>query len=909
MNKYDTIANEQLLLKIEQLEAQVSELQKSKRESQNWLENSPVCTKIIDLDFNLQYMSRAGIDALKIDDISQYYNKPYPIHFFDNDVKEKIRSSLHDVKKSNKTVNLEAALQDINGDSNWFYNSFVPIYNKQNVLDYILVVSVDVNDRKITEHNLAESEARFDLAMNASKDGIYDWNLITNEVYYSPVWKKMLGYEDYELPNNFSIWEKLTNAEHVERSWEIQQEVINKKRDRFEMEFKMKHKDGHWVDVLSRAEVIFDKKGNAVRMIGTHVDITESMAVKHEVLKTKQFYENILERVQDGIWVSDESGIIYYANQATANIAGVSKSEIEGNHIFKDFPKETTIDFSYYYNKAKEEKKPVWYEVEIKTLGDRNSCQNGWLIPLYKDNKFSGIICTTRDITERRLAEVNIRKLSTAVEQSPSIIVITDLKGNLEYVNPKFTKITGYSFNEVIGENPRILKSGNHDGEFYKDLWKTANSGEVWRGQFQNIKKNGELFWETASISTISNEDGKITNYLKIGEDITQQKQTEIDLKEALDKALESDRLKSAFLANMSHEIRTPMNGILGFVNLLSVPNLSSSKVLEYSAIISRSSQRLLSTINDIIDISKIEAGEMHILRNKVSVNNMLDELLKFHKNEAEGKGLKLFSKPYLNNNESVIITDSVKLHSILTNLIKNAIKYTKYGIITFGYIIKNNFIEFYCDDTGIGIPEDRIHAIFNRFEQADIEDRMVFEGSGLGLAISKAYVELLDGKIHVESVQFKGSIFKFTIPYSPVYPSKSQEDKVKIINKTDSDISGISLLIVEDDDISVKYLNTILDSSLKEIIIAENGLEAVEKCKNMPHLDFILMDVKMPMMDGYEATKEIRKFNKNVIIIAQTAYAMPGDKEKALKAGCNEYITKPINKMALIELINTLMP
>ncbi len=906
MNKEDNTTKEQLLLKIKQLESQVSELQESKRESQNWLENSPVCTKIIDLDFNLQYMSTAGVDALKIKNINDYYGKPYPIHFFNDDIKGLIKSKLLEAKNSNKTVTLEAPLQDINGDSNWFHNSFVQIYNKQNKIDYLLVVSVDINDRKIAETKLLESRERFDLAMNVSKDGIYDWNLVNNDIYYSPAWKKLLGYEDHELANDFSVWEKLTPKKDIERSWKVQQALINKKIDRFEVEFQMKHKDGHWVDILSRAEAIFDANGKAIRMVGTHVDITESKGVEQEVIQTKQFYENILEAVQDGIWVTNENDIIYYANEATSAIAGVPKKDIVGKYIFTDFPVETNGDLISYYQTAKEEKIAVWYELKIETLGKRESYQNGWLIPLYQDNKYSGIICTIRDITKRRHAEVDVIKLSTAVEQSPSIIAITDIKGNLEYVNPQFTETTGYSNIEAIGKNPRILKSGNHSVAFYKELWKTANSGKVWRGQFQNRNKNGQLFWESASISAIYNKSGKITNYIKIGEDITQQKQTEIDLKEALDKALQSDKLKTAFLANMSHEIRTPMNGILGFVNLLSDPSLSSSKVQEYSSIISKSSKRLLSTINDIIDISKIEAGEMHILRNEVSVNNMLDELLKFHKVEAEDKGLKLISKPELGNHESVIITDCVKLHGILTNLIKNAIKYTKYGIITFGYTLKNDFIEFFCDDTGIGIPENRIHAIFNRFEQADIEDVMVYEGSGLGLAISKAYTEILGGQICVESVQFKGSNFKFTIPFEPVYEI-IEKPKVELIEKENSNLSNLNLLIVEDDEVSAEFLQTILESDFNNIYFAVNGIEAVQKCKDMAELDLILMDVKMPKMGGYEATREIREFNKDIIIIAQTAYAMQGDMEKALDAGCNEYITKPVNQKALNKLINKL--
>jgi PAS domain S-box-containing protein len=1032
---------------------------------------------------------------------------------------------------------------------------------------------------------LKESEERFELAMNATKDGLFDWNLVTNEIYYSPGWKSMLGYKDDELPNDFSVWEKLTKPEDVEESWKIQKEVISKQRDRFEIEFKMKHKDGHWVDILSRAEAVFDENGKAIRMVGTHVDISErkheekilavelklfEYAINHseqellqkfldeaeeltgseigfyhyveddqesislqtwssntlnsmckglgeatrhypiskagvwidcikerkpvihndysslahkkglpeghapiirelvvpvirgsqimavfgvgnkktdynqadvksvqrladvawetafrkqteenlkntfdispsiickanvdtgyfmeanqavtrilgytleeftskpiveiihpddrqktayeiseqlkgrettffenrylckdgsykwmawhstkadkngivtaiasdinerkmieqEIVETKQFYENIIEGVQDGIWVTDKNDVIFYANSAMEKIAGVPREQIQGNNILKDLPEETIGEFSNYYKQAKKEKKPVWYDIKIKTPAKKDVCQNGWLIPQYQNEAFNGIICTVRDISERKKAEGVVRKLSTAVQQSPYLIVISDTAGNLEYVNPKFTELTGYRSSEAIGANPNILKSGKQDSVFYKEMWETIKSGKVWRGQFQNKKKNGELYWEAASISAILNESGDIINFIKFGDDITLQKNIETKLQIALEKALESDRLKSAFLANMSHEIRTPMNGILGFINLLNAPNLSKNQIDKYSDIINKSGERLLNTINDIIDISKIEAGQMVVSTTETSIYNVLDELYSFHSSEANQKGLSLILEPSLTNGPVDIITDDYKLHGILTNLIKNAIKYTKKGSVTFGYSVKENFIEFFVEDTGIGIPKDRLQAIFNRFEQADIEDRSVFEGSGLGLAISKAYAEMLRGEIFVESEEGKGSRFTFTIPYVKTI-KKETEQIPESIDNDPARIKNLNLLIVEDDDVSSELLKASLQGLFKEIIFVDNGKDAIETCRNKPELDLVLMDIKMPIMNGYDATTEIRKFNKDLVIIAQTAYAFLGDKEKAIEVGCNDYITKPINKVLLLEIIN----
>ena len=267
---------------------------------------------------------------------------------------------------------------------------------------------------------------------------------------------------------------------------------------------------------------------------------------------------------------------------------------------------------------------------------------------------------------------------------------------------------------------------------------------------------------------------------------------------------------------------------------------------------------------------------------------------------------MSLFIEPSNTTEKLNVTTDAHKLHGILTNLIKNAIKYTDKGEITIGYFLKENCVEFNIKDTGIGIPKNRITSIFNRFEQADIEDSRVFEGSGLGLAISKAYITMLGGTISVQSTEGEGSIFTFTIPHTQKIKkeSASLHNTVKFNN---SIIKNLNLLIVEDDIVSSYFLETILNEEFKKITVVDNGKKAIEYCKNNSEVDLILMDIKMPILNGYDATIEIRKFNKEVLIIAQTAYAMPGDKEKAMEVGCDEYVVKPINKDFLLKTIDTL--
>ena len=393
-----------------------------------------------------------------------------------------------------------------------------------------------------------------------------------------------------------------------------------------------------------------------------------------------------------------------------------------------------------------------------------------------------------------------------------------------------------------------------------------------------------------------------------------ERKKTENDLKLALLKAQQSDRLKRAFLSNMSHEIRTPLNGMLGFVDLLSDSTYDNSEKREFTGIIKKSSVRLMNTIDDIIDISKIEAGEINVSNSKMSLNKLLDELFDFFHPDATAKGISLICKKALPDKQDIVSTDNHKLHGVFVNLIKNALKFTKKGKIEFGYLIKTNIdyteIEFFVIDSGIGIPLDRQNAIFNRFEQADIEDTQVFEGSGLGLAISKAYVEMLGGNIRVESKENRGSTFAFTIPYDISLKTKNviPKSKTEVFNSDNYVYNNLNVLIVEDDEASNLFFRVLFKNIFNSILFAKNGKEAVDAFKNNPNIDLILMDIKMPVMNGYLATKEIRKISSDVIIIAQTAFALEGDRAKSLEAGCNDYITKPVTKKKLFDLISMLI-
>ena len=385
-------------------------------------------------------------------------------------------------------------------------------------------------------------------------------------------------------------------------------------------------------------------------------------------------------------------------------------------------------------------------------------------------------------------------------------------------------------------------------------------------------------------------------------------KQADEELIIAKEHAVESDHLKSAFLANMSHEIRTPMNGILGFAGLLKEPGLTGEEQNRYISIIEKSGVRMLNIINDIVSISKIESGQMEISISETNIKDQIEFVYVFFKPEAERKEIQICLKECVPPIKTIIRTDREKLYAILTNLVKNAIKFTREGSIEIGYEQKGKFLEFFVKDSGEGIHQEHMEIIFERFRQGSESLTRNYEGAGLGLSISKSYVEMLGGKIWVESELGKGSAFYFTIPYSPRVKEKRVFNSILPGDGGENyQFKKLKILIAEDDETSAMLLSMTIKIFGKEILSVRTGVEAVEACRNNPDLDLILMDIKMPVMDGYTATRQIRQFNKEVVIIAQTAFGLSGDRRKALEAGCNDYIPKPFNKAALMVILHEL--
>jgi len=563
----------------------------------------------------------------------------------------------------------------------------------------------------------------------------------------------------------------------------------------------------------------------------------QAEAAQHE---SEKKYKDFVNEVNDGYFITNDQGIIVFANNTLAKILGFTSPEkLIGQFSSEDNKTNYVQRVTHIFKNIIENKKKVnGQEMEVVLIDGNTIYIEIKAIPVYNNQIFTGMQGVVHNITERKLAEINLKEKNEQIEAQ-----------NVKYLQ----------LNQELA--------------------------------FQNIEKE-----KRAKEYFMLNEEliESLINIQKVNE----------ELNIAKVKAEESDNLKSAFLANMSHEIRTPMNAIVGFSGFLLNPELAKDKFTDFVEIINASSQQLLSIISDIIDISKIDAGQINVDLELVNINNLLNELFVIYKKVVE---LKKINFLYLAGNPNDLIqvkTDGNRIKQVLCNLLNNAVKFTKEGNIEFGYKIKESFIEFYVQDTGIGMAPENHELIFQRFRQVETTLAHVYGGNGLGLSISKALVEKLGGTISVASELGTGSTFNFTIPYL--------KEVGNIANPLLTNEPGLyinwnekTILLVEDETINHAYIEEVLLFTKVKILHAWDGQEAVEYVKNHSDISLVLMDIKMPIMDGYEAVRFIKQMRPKLPVIAQTAYALIDDKAQMLNAGFDNYISKPIPKVALIELIS----
>jgi PAS domain S-box-containing protein len=520
-------------------------------------------------------------------------------------------------------------------------------------------------------------------------------------------------------------------------------------------------------------------------------------------------------------------------------------------------------------------------------------------------DKIENILVIESDITKSKIHEVNCNQYFNIINNMHEGIGIVDENENLTFANNAFANQVEETADSLIGKNLKDIFSPDLFPFFQQESQKRA-VGQTSVYEIPYRTKQGITKYYRIYVAPKFNQEGKYAGAIGSMLDITDKVEASRQLVNAKEKAEESDKLKSVFLANISHEIRTPMNGIIGFSQLLDKPGLSAERIKYYTNLIQVKSRSLMGIINDIIDISKIEAGVVHINETVFNLNDIIDELYEAYslkiKNLSQ-KNIDIQISSALKKNNAIIKSDSIKIRQVLTNLIENAIKFTEKGKIDFGYIIENNKIQFYVKDSGIGIPKTKHTIIFERFRQGDEALSRNFSGSGLGLSISKAYIKLLGGEIWVNSEPGVGSQFYFTIPY---YHFEKTQLNEKINNEeVDSlSLSNKRILIVEDDPVSRYFLQELLTETGADLVFAEDGLKAINILKKNIDISLVLLDIQLPEFSGYHVAQESKKINRSIPVIAQTAYASDEDKEKCLNAGCDDYIKKPIESKELMKLL-----
>ena len=509
---------------------------------------------------------------------------------------------------------------------------------------------------------------------------------------------------------------------------------------------------------------------------------------------------------------------------------------------------------------------------------------------------------------EKKTAEDELQKSELRLQKAQFIAHVgnweLDLSSKLIWSSDEALRI--YGFDKRSHEIPLELIKKSPLPEYRALLDETLDRllkyNEPYEVEFNIMRaSDGAIRSIYSKAELVVAPDGEHATIIGVIQDITDRKKNEEELIRAKVKAEESDKLKTAFLHNISHEIRTPMNAIVGFSTLLGDPEVDERSRKSYIDVIMQSSNHLLSIITDIVDISNIEANLIKTVKNEINVNKTLKYLFNQFITITNEKQIKLVCEAGLSDPEALILTDRTKLTQILSNLINNALKFTDKGIIKVEYRLKENFLEFCVSDTGIGISPVHHERIFDRFYQVQSNVSRLYEGTGLGLAISKAYVELLGGKIWLSSEPGNGTKFFFTIPYEKrdsttitVYEKKAPDSFVFPVKKV--------ILVAEDVESNFKLISYFLEGSNAEVLHAINGKEAVEKCLSMGNIDLILMDIKMPVMDGYTAVKLIREKNTEIPIIAQTAYL--DDRERAIECGCSGFLSKPFDKKGLFKVL-----
>ncbi len=783
----------------------------------------------------------------------------------------------------------------------------------------------DVTDQKNLEYQLSDSiqkasraEARLELILKSTDQGIYGIDEQGCFTYINKAGLNMLGYKNDEIVGENS--HKLIHHSRLDGSAYAGDccpiYLANKSGSRCSLDTEVFwRKDGSSLFVEYSTYPIIEQ-GSVRGSVVTFSDITrrrqaeEELANAHkETQSSHDTLEAIVESMSDWLWEVDAKGRYKYCSPQIEKHLGYTPAEVIGTSPYDYLVAEHSEQVVKQFTEIIDNKLRI---INVESWNISKGGQSVLLstngVPIFDgDGVLTGYRGVSTNITRLKEYEHELLKLSRAVEQSPVSLFITNLQGEIEFVNPRFCEQTGYSAAEVIGKTPFLLQSEETDPALYRELWDTVTAGKTWHGELVSKRKDGTLFWEHSSTSPLRNDEGKVIHYLTSGEDITDKKKLIDELHDAKERAESATRAKSTFLSSMSHEIRTPMNGVIGMTSLLTETELNSEQ-RDFTEAIRKSGENLLELINDILDFSKIEAGKLDLEILDFDLCTMMEDTAELLSMRSAEKGLELVCSidPAI---PAGLRGDAGRVRQIITNLAGNAIKFTLEGEIVLRATCQevqdaSVTVLFEVSDTGIGIPSDRLEAVFAPFTQAEGSTTRKFGGTGLGLAICKQLAEIMGGTIGVTSDYGSGSTFYFTVCFA-------RGDQKSTPVERPVDLAGCRVLVVDDNSICRSQLTTRLEQwgcQIGGAADGEQGLVLLTEAVAAGYpFQVALIDQRMAGMDGLEVGRRIK--NNPALdatrLVLITDFGQSRNKAILDEIACVGYLTKPVRRSRLSDVIS----
>ncbi len=827
-------------------------------------------------------------------------------------------SNLNVLKTGKPQAYPDEKMSDSKGNTVWLQSTHFPILDQENKVVGLVGIGHNITARKKAELALLKSRREFQHYFESGSIGMSVTGPKMGWIQANDRLCLLLDYTKKEITD--IKWIDLIHDDDKNKNLLLLKYAEEGKIDKYEADTRFIKKDGEIVYVSLAVVVQRNDYGSVDHFLSSYLDISERKKYEEDIEHERLMLRTLIDNIPDPIYVLDRSGRKIIANKADVrNVGFVDESQVLGKTSAELYPGDAGRNKHADNNTVIKTGRPIIGKEEV--FEDQYGGLKWYLtskIPLNNLNgDITGMVGISYDITDRKWAHEELVKsqalLINALKMAHLGAWEYDVKRDMFLFNDLFYNLFKTTVDDIGGYEMTSKDYFNrfvHPGDLdmvVKEMKKANKTDDpAYNNQLEHriIYSDGFTGHIIVRYFVIMDESGNTIRIYGVNQDITETKRTEMELIRAKEKAEESDRLKTAFIHNISHEIRTPMNAIIGFSSLLCEPDITEENRNSFIEVLMNSSNHLLAVVNDIIEIANIEAGIVKLRMSDVNITSAVKNLYEQFRPLADQKGLELTSSTGTND-DIIINTDSTKFIQVLNNLINNALKFTSSGSVDFGFETGEGEAKFFVRDTGIGIPEEMQAKIFDRFFQVESSAARTYEGTGLGLSISKSFIEMLGGKMWVESNSQGGSVFYFTLPLRKTIKSSAEGASTIKDGNAYKRKERKTILIAEDEHNNYKLMAELLSPLNAELVHAVNGKEAVDFCSINANVDLILMDIKMPVMDGYDATREIKKIYPDLPVIAVTAYAFESDREKAFQSGCNEYLSKPLRRAELIETVS----